>query len=171
MSKTSDFRGEIPPAVAQLKEATREAHEALQALKQEKRELEAVRDEVKQLRDEGLAEMFAAVREHVGRISTELIESEMGEYKKLIDEAIEAASKKVIEHFDELMRNLTNTSAASIRAGQPDLYDLIESVANGTLQNLPEFPALVEEAVEKQAHREREIERRKSSRKRSKTKT
>ena len=166
MSKTSEFRGEIPPAVSQLKEATREAHEAIQAMRQEKRELEVVRDEVKQLRDEGLMELFAAVRENSQTIITAVIDTEMAEYRKLIEESIELAEKNISQHFDDLMKNLTNTSASALRAGQPDLYDLIEAVGTGSLKDLPDFQLEVAKAAEKQAQREREIERRKSSAKR-----
>lgn len=124
-------KGQVGDAVAQaaqdLREAVREAHEALQDLKAERRAVQQLLDGIP-----------AKVDARIERQVTEGLEALGRETRKAID----AATEKVTAEFDNLADLLMGRTAPDRRQGLPPLDDLIRQAAHhpGPVLTITESP-------------------------------
>lgn len=103
--------------IADLKVAIREAHEILKDLKQMIKVAQQVRDEV-----------IGAASILVNDAIEEAIRIGLAAYGKAIETAIEDATDAVYDRFDTLFENLMAVDKASVKKGDPSVYDMLEAI-------------------------------------------
>lgn len=112
MSKTK----KAPPVddITALKEATREAHEVLKAVRQETKKLEDLRKQI----SKDICEHF---RQHVDGVVAEGLAGYDRELKEAIDKGTDAVHKR----FDDLANMFMGTSARDRKLGHPPLEEIL----------------------------------------------
>lgn len=100
--------------VARLKEATREAHEALKDLK---RGVEEAKEAHRLLH----ACVEQALNDGIGK----QVQEGLDEYKESLAAAIDGATEAVYKRFDQIADILTGEDKQSKRAGKPSIPDLV----------------------------------------------
>lgn len=103
--------------IADLKVAIREAHEILKDLKHMVKMAQQVRDEV-----------MAAAGVLVNDAVEEAVGIGLDAYGKAIEIAIENATDAVYDRFDTLFENLMAVDKASVKKGDPSIYDMLEAI-------------------------------------------
>lgn len=103
--------------VLALKEATREAHEAIKDLRQVIKEARQV--------DAHLAEKaYAALETGVA----EIVAAGLDEYKVTISKAIDTSTEAVFRRFDTIADLLMGEDKTTRRRGEPSLVELAEKI-------------------------------------------
>ena len=112
-----------------LKEATREAHEALQDLRAVVKEAKAIKGT---LRDEAIEALANGVRD--------IVAAGLGSYAKMITGAIDDAVDRVNKRFDTLADVLMGEDKRTRRRGEPSLLELAEAHrdANQQAEEVPD---------------------------------
>jgi hypothetical protein len=103
--------------IADLKVAIREAHEILKDLKQMIKVAVQIRDEV-----------LAAAGVMVNDAIEEAVGIGLAAYNQAITTAMEEATEAVYERFDTLFENLMAVDKASVKKGDPSIYDMLEAI-------------------------------------------
>lgn len=104
--------------IAALKEATREAHEAL-------KDLNAAFKKADQYRTELRVAVEVAVAERIEPV----IKLEVQRLKEATDEAIERATEKTFERFDYLADLMLGADRANKKQGRESLTEILEQKA------------------------------------------
>lgn len=100
--------------VARLKEATREAHEALKDL-----------NVMIQMAKATVKELNACVEEALNDGIGKQVQEGLDEYKESLAAAIDGATEAVYKRFDQIADILTGEDKQSKRAGKPSIPDLV----------------------------------------------
>lgn len=100
--------------VARLKEATREAHEALKDL-----------NVMIQMAKATAKELNACVEEALNDGIGKQVQEGLDEYKESLAAAIDGATEAVYKRFDQIADILTGEDKQSKRAGKPSIPDLV----------------------------------------------
>jgi chromosome segregation ATPase len=103
VSKTED-------EIAALKAATREAHEAVQALKDARREAQAMLDQLQP----GIHK----------RLSQE-VDAGLAQYREALETAIKNATTAVFKRFDTVAELILGEDRKSRKAGKPSLEEML----------------------------------------------
>jgi LPS O-antigen subunit length determinant protein (WzzB/FepE family) len=101
--------------IAQLKQATREANEAIQGMRDATREAKAV-----------LAEVKEAAQKSVDAYVMPEVEKCVAALQEATNGAVEAATERVFNRFDGLTNLLLGTDRASLKTGELSIPELIE---------------------------------------------
>lgn len=110
--------------VARLKEATREAHEALKDL-----------NVMIQMAKATVKELNACVEEALSDGIDKQVKQGLDEYKASLSAAIDGATEAVYKRFDLIADILTGEDKASKRAGKPSIPDLVRRRAQVMINN------------------------------------
>jgi hypothetical protein len=100
--------------IAALKEATREAHEAIQGMKLARRDLLAT---------------MAEVREEINSRIEKCLVAELGNLTAAVQENIDLATAKVFQRFDTLADELLGEGWRHRKKGDPSLPDMLRDHA------------------------------------------
>jgi hypothetical protein len=112
MAKPAEITPELAAFLSELKQATREAHEAAQSIREALREAKAFAAE--QLKADAIE---ARIAEHV--------KQGLAEYDKVLMTAIDTATDKVYERFDLISQICLGEDFASKRDGLTPTMELV----------------------------------------------
>jgi hypothetical protein len=104
--------------IAALKEATREAHEAIRDARQVKKELE-----------DALREIPKRISDLVADLITTSTETQLAGYNDIIQQAIEAATDAVTHRFQTIADILLGEDKKTRKRGTPSLVDYAKRIA------------------------------------------
>lgn len=117
--------------VAELREATREAHEAMSDMKRLMKEVREV-----------IGELRAAAHVEVDEMITEEVRKGLDAYKAVLDKAIETATESVYARFDKIGDLILGEDSLTKKKGLPSIEDMVRGKVDSD-----HIRSLVEELV------------------------